>query len=320
MDGGRLDLQNSDPNPLNCQFDLQNCRAMDWDDLRYVLAIARGGTLSEAARQLGVNQTTVARRLAAAEASLGTRLFVRTDGAHRPTPAGEAAIVHGEQVERGFDAFERNVTGSDAVPSGTVRVTSVPVVVNRLLVPALPEFYRRHSAVQLELMAEPRDVSLTKREADIALRLARPQDGVALARRIGQLGYAVFAPATAAANDALPWINYVDDLAHLPQARWMEEAAPAGEPLPLRVGDVEAIVHAVQSGIGKSLLPCFLEGLVPGITRLGGPEPVLSREMWLLVHPDMRPLARIGAVIAWLEEVVRRCCVAREKAARRARH
>jgi DNA-binding transcriptional LysR family regulator len=292
---------------------------MDWNDLRYVLAIARGGTLSAAARQLGVNQTTVARRLAAAEASLGTRLFVRTDGAHRPTVAGEAAIAHGEQVERAFDAFERNVTGSDAVPSGTVRVTSVPVVVNRLLVPALPEFYRRHSTVRLELMAEPRDVSLTKREADIALRLARPQGGVALARRIGQLDYAVFGPTTGA-EEALPWISYVDDLAHLPQARWMEEAAPEGEPLPLRVGDVEAIVQAVQSGIGKSLLPSFLEGQVAGIRRLGTAQPVLSREMWLLVHPDMRPLARIDAVIAWLEEVVRRCCTSSGGVARRAKH
>jgi DNA-binding transcriptional LysR family regulator len=278
---------------------------MEWSDLRYILAIARAGTLSAAARQLGVNQTTVARRLAAAEASLGTRLFVRVEGAHRATEAGEAAVAHGERVERAFDAFEQGVTGGDAAASGTVRVTSVPLLVNRLLVPALPEFYRRHPMVRIELIAESRDLNLTKREADIALRLARPRGGVALARRIGRLDYAAFGPADAAAS-ALPWIGYVDDLAHLPQARWMAAAERKAAPLPLRVSDAEAILQAVQRGIGKSLLPCFLAGQVPGIARLGDKRPVLSRELWLLVHPDMRKLARIAAVIAWLEAVVQR--------------
>jgi DNA-binding transcriptional LysR family regulator len=279
---------------------------MEWGDLRYILAIARAGTLSAAARSLGVNQTTVARRLAAAESSLGARLFMRTEGNFRATAAGESALAQAERIEHAFDAFEQAVSGRDAVPQGTVRLTAVPIIMNRLLVPALPDFFRRHKTIRLELIAEPRDLNLTKREADIALRLARPRSGIALARRIGRLDYAVFGPHPASTEN-LPWITYADELAYLPQARWMAAADSAAGLSPLMVNDAEAIVQAVQAGLGKSLLPCFLSGQVPGVASLGPPIPVLSRELWLLVHPELRPLARISAVIDWLEAVIRRC-------------
>jgi DNA-binding transcriptional LysR family regulator len=280
---------------------------MNWDDLRYVLAVGRAGSLSATARLLGVNQTTVARRLAGAEVGLGARLFLRTDGRFRPTEAGEAALAQAERAEHAFGELERAVAGGDAVPTGTVRVTTVPLLANRLLVAALPALHARHERVRVELIAEPRDLSLTKREADIALRLARPHSGTALARRIGRLDYVVFGP-DPAPRHTLPWISYVDDLAHLPQARWMAAAERASVvPAPLAANDAEAILQAVQAGLGKSLLPCFLAGQVPCVAPLGGRAPVLSRELWLLVHPDLRPLARVAAVIAWLEATVRRC-------------
>lgn len=275
---------------------------MNWNDLRYVLTVARVGTLSAAARRLGVNQTTVARRLAVAEAALGARLFDRVGGALHPTKAGEAAIARGEQVEQQLDALERAIAGTDAVPAGLVRLTSVPILVNRLLIPALFELYSRHPGLRVELIAEPRNLSLTRREADIALRLARPERGPALARRIGRLDYAVFALRRRKAQ-ALPWITYEEGLGHLPQARWMAAAARDGGLAPLQANDAEAILQAVRAGLGKSLLPSFLASQEPGLERLSGPKPILSREMWLLVHRELRPQARIGAVISWLEAV-----------------
>ncbi len=277
---------------------------MDWSDLRYVLAVARAGTLAEAARRLGVDQTTVARRLAAAQTALGARLFDRRDGTLHPTAAGEAALTRAERIAREVEALEAAIAGDDAQIAGTVRITAVPILANRLLVPALPALAARHPALALELIAEARNLSLTRRDADIALRLARPERGTALARRIGQLDYAVFAPSRRG-RTALRWITYEESLAHLPHARWIAaEVARGGVLAPLRVSDAEALVEAVRAGLGRTLLPCFLDGCAPGLRQVGAP--VLTRELWLMVHPELRHQARIATVIDWIEATVTR--------------
>jgi DNA-binding transcriptional LysR family regulator len=276
---------------------------MDWSDLRYILTVARAGTLAAAARRLGVNQTTVARRLTAADAALGSRLFERRDGVLHPTKAGEAAIARAAQVEQEVAALERGIGDADAVAAGIVRLTAVPILVNRLLIPAVPQLLARHP-LRLELIAEPRNLSLTRREADIALRLARPESGAALARRIGRLDYAVYGPRQRTA-DALPWITYEEGLSHLPQARFIAAAACAEETAPLLLNDAEAIVQAVRAGLGKSLLPCFVGEREPGLRRFF--RVVLAREIWLMVHRDLRAQPRIAAVIDWLMELMPAC-------------
>jgi DNA-binding transcriptional LysR family regulator len=223
----------------------------------------------------------------------------------RPTREGEAAIARAAQIEREVEALGRGIGGADAEPAGVVRLTTVPILANRLLVPALPDLFAEHPLLQIELIAESRNLHLTRREADIALRLARPEAGTALARRIGQLDYAVYAPVRGAAAD-LPWITYEDGLGHLPQARWIAAQAQPRAPAPLRVNDAEAILHAVRAGLGKSLLPCFVAEGAKDLARIGA-RVVLSREVWLVVHRDLRAQGRIAAVIGWLEAAVRTC-------------
>lgn len=276
-------------------------QGMEWSDLRFVLAVARAGTLSGAARRLGVNQTTVSRRLAAAETSLRARLFDRGEGLFRPTKAGDEILRRAAQIEAEIDAIERGIGGSDTIIAGSVRVTAVPILVNRLLIPALPKLYAAHPGLQVELIAEPRNLRLTRREADIALRLARPESGDALARRIGRLDYAVYTPARK--TGALPWITYDESLSHLPQARWIAAAAK-NEPPKLLVNDAEAILQAVGAGLGRSLLPCVAAENDKRLRRMSGTKPVLSREIWLLVHRELRAQARIAAVIDWLDHAV----------------
>jgi DNA-binding transcriptional LysR family regulator len=275
-------------------------QSMEWGDLRYLLAIARSGTLSAAARRLGVNQTTVSRRLAAAQSALRTRLFTRGDGTFVPTTAGEAVLQRAAAVEAEMQAIERGIAGGDAIAAGSVRLTAVPILVNRLLIPAVPRLHARHPRLQLELIAEARNLRLTRREADLALRLARPDSGDALARRIGRLDYAVYAPARG--TRSLSWITYEEGLAHLPQARWMAEAARTEGLSPVLVNDAEAIHAAIAAGLGKSVLPCFAGDADARLRRLG--KPVLSREIWLLVHRELRAQARIGAVIDWLQALL----------------
>lgn len=280
--------------------------ALNWNDLRHVLAVSRCQSLAAAARRLGVNESTVGRRVALAEQRLGARLFERSHGAFHPTEAGQAAIASAERVELEIQAVETAISGADRIAAGTVRVTSVPIIVNRVLMPGLPRLLRDHPQLRIELVAEPRDLSLTKREADIAVRLARPRDDVrAFARRIGRLDYAVYAPSnTKTPTDALPWITYDDSMADLPQWRWMAERSDRAPP-PVAVNDAEAILQGVKAGLGKSLLPTAIADGEPGLARHPSDAPPLSRELWLMVHPELRDLTRIRVVMDWLVGIVR---------------
>jgi len=274
----------------------------NWDDLRHVLAAARARSLAGAARLLGVNQTTVARRIARAERDWGVRLFERTAGALVPTEAGATAVGEAERIERAMQAVDGRITGRDDLAAGSVRLTTVPIIANRILVPALPALARRHPALRIELIADPRDLSLSRREADIALRLARPSsDARALARRVGHLSYAVYAAREADAA-GLAWLSYVDDMADLPQARWIaEQSRRDGAPPPaLLANDAETLLRAVRAGLGKTLLPTVIGDRDPDLARVDDAPGAPSREMWLMVHPDLRELARIRVVIDWV--------------------
>ena len=281
----------------------------NWDDLRFFLAAARGGSFAAAARSLGVNESTTARRIARAERRLGTRLFERLKGRLDLTPAGERLRDRAEAVEREVEAAEVALSGADRQALGKVRVTAVPLLVNRVLLPALPSLLSDHPDLSLEFIAEPRDLSLTKREADLALRLARPAKELrAVARRVGYLSFAVYAPAGPVSAAALPWITYADAMADLPQARWIaQETARAGrsgsEAAPrVLVNDAEAILAAVEAGLGKSLLPVALGDSNPALRRLGAGPASLRREIWLMTHPELKDLPRIKAVTDWLVE------------------
>ncbi len=281
-------------------------QGLNWNDLRFVLAVARCQSLAGAARRLGVNETTVGRRVAEAEQRLGARLFERSLGLFQPTEAGRAVVAGAERVELEVQAVEATTSGADRLAAGAVRLTSVPIVVNRVLVPALPQLLRDHPQLRVELIAEPRDLSLTKREADIALRLARPRKDVrAVARRIGRLDYGVYGPARKTTGP-LPWITYEDDMANLPQWRYMAERPVRGgeTPPPVTVNDAEAILQSVKAGLGKSLLPVAIADREPGLVRLSGDPSPLSRELWLMVHPELRNLTRIRVVVDWLVSAV----------------
>lgn len=279
---------------------------LNWGDLKYVLAVARSRSLAGAARLMGVNETTVARRIAQAEFRLEARLFERNEGEMHPTEAGAVAVAGAERVELEVQSVEGKISGADRKAAGSVRLTSVPIITNRILAPALPRLLKHHPRLKIELIADPRDLSLTKRESDIALRLARPQrDARAVTRRIGHLSYAVYGPARRK-PELLPWITYVEAMADLPQARWIAAKAGRGHKLaqPLLVNDAETLIQSVRAGIGKSILPIPIGDREPGLVRLDDGGVAHSRELWLMVHPELRELVRIRVVIDWLVSVI----------------
>jgi DNA-binding transcriptional LysR family regulator len=288
---------------------------INWNDLRYVLAVGRAGTLAGAARVLGVNETTVGRRIAAIEDVLGVHLFDKVQGGKLPpTKAGTKAISQAEVIEQRVLALRDEIAGGDSEIAGTVRLTAVPILVNRLLVPASRQLIDRCPQLHVEIVADFRDLSLVKREADIAVRLAAPKKGTGnalLARKIGLLKYDVYAAAPLAASNAsnLPWIAYESTMGHIPQAKWLsEEVDRSSEPIAgFSFNDAEGLMHAVRAGLGKSLLPCIVADADPQLRRITGvaSDELRCREVWILTHPDQRSLARVNTVIDWLESIFR---------------
>ena len=192
--------------------------------------------MAGAGRRLAVDQTTVARRLRAVPSRPWLSPPSSALMALLPTRVGEAMIARAAEIEAHIDDLKDGVADGDAAPAGVVRVTAVPIVANRILIPAMPGFVAEHPAIRLELNAEGRNVSLVRHEADIAIRLSRPeQAGASLTKRIGQLEYAVYG-ARGRSPDRLPWIGYHEGLSHLPQARWIATASTPSTRATLSVG------------------------------------------------------------------------------------
>jgi DNA-binding transcriptional LysR family regulator len=277
--------------------------ALEWGDLRVLLAVARGKSLRASATSLHVDQSTVARRVAALESALGVRLFERIGGAMTATRVGEAVIGEAELIEHHVLSIQEQVTNQDTVIAGSVRVTTVSTIANHILVPAMAELRTRHPALCIELISDNENLSITRREADIAVRFARPsKDDEMLCHRVGDIEYAAFT-AAGTCRDDLPWLTYNDATANVPQARWIAATSLEERPAPLLANDGEALLYAVRSGVGKSLLPIFLQNHFGDLQMLPQYGTVLSREVWLIVHPRIRRLARIQAVMTWIASV-----------------
>ncbi|WP_193185421.1 LysR family transcriptional regulator [Nisaea sediminum] len=279
---------------------------MNWYDLQVLAAVQRGGSVAAAARLLGIDQTTVSRRIAQLQEAAGIDLVIR--GSQRRlalTPLGEEIAERALAMEREADAAASLLGDRRKAVAGTVRLTAVPMLVNHLLAPASGALFSAHPELTLELVPENRDLSLTRREADLALRLARPETGGSdvKARRIGTLFYRAYE--TQSGTGGVAWILYEAAMAHLPHARWLaRRARRVGESVSgLRVGDAESALEAVAAGIGRSILPTMI---ADGDSRLQvfdpvDAEPFAEREVWLLSHAQQPNAAAIGAVSSWLE-------------------
>ncbi|WP_120631581.1 LysR family transcriptional regulator [Ruegeria sp. EL01] len=283
----------------------------DWNDLKYLLALHREGKLTQAGRTLGVSETTVARRIKTLEQSLGTTLFLRSaSGRYEPTDAALHILTHAETIEASNAAL-REVSGESANgASGSVRISSVPIIVNRLLVPGLAALERLHPSLTVELVPTSFNLDLSKREADLAVRFARPSEGGlrTKAQKLGELSFAAYAASFISPDQhaELRWITYDEAHLDLPQARWLESAAKSsGLRANLKVVDAETGMQAVAEGIGKALLP---RAIAAGDARLReveqeGDAKYPTREVWLLSHVDQTSRLSIKAVKAWLSSL-----------------
>lgn len=282
---------------------------MNWDDLRVFLALADSGSLSATARKLGVDHSTVARRVAALEADLGVRLFDRLPRGYAPTAEGEEFAVLARRVEDGVLAVERHARGQPGEPAGVVRLSAPPAFSSSFLAPRLAGLRRTLPKLVVELVGDVRAVSLTRREADLALRLQRPEDDGLVARRIGAMGYGLYATRDYLdGRDEADWefIGYDDSMDHVPQQRWLRQVA-GRRPFVFRANDLMSLRAAAAAGVGIAAIPHFLgrmdAALIQAVPAAGLPPPQ-PRELWLLVHGDLRRSARVRAVMDALVSII----------------
>lgn len=277
----------------------------EWDDLRLMAAIRASGTTAGAARRLGIDQTTAARRLERLERAAGLTLFDRIDRRLRARPAVEAVAGELDEIAAAVARIEARLGDERSTLSGTVVVSTVDLVATRLLAPALGGFRVDHPGVRLEFDVADANVSIAAREADVAVRLGRPQGDVALTRRIGALAFGFYGPAAAADPARAPLAAYGEGLAHVGESRWIAARLP-DEPIALRCDRASVLAEAVAAG-HRAVLPRLVGDGDPRLVRLDDGSPGAApppREVWLLVHPERRGERAVAAVVAWIETTV----------------
>lgn len=265
----------------------------DWDDLRHFLAVARRGSVRAAAADLRVTHSTVSRRIDAFEERLGVRLFERLPGGYLLTASGEEMRVSAERIEREMDAANRRLAGRDTRLSGVLRVTLPDSLAQCLLMPDIVAFGAAHPAIELDLRVSSSMADLTRREADVAIRLSNDPPGHLVGRRLLRYARAIYASndyVAARTAGAYAWIGWDDPV---PDPQWVREGSYPRVPARNRLANTMVQFAAAKAGMGIALLPCYMADVEPTLRRLPPATPMPDRDVWLLTHEDLRHTARV---------------------------
>ena len=288
---------------------------LDWDDLRFFLSVQRHGSLSAAARELDVAQSTVGRRLASLETSLGVRLLDRTPEGYVLTPAGHDVRDKAQRLEVEARALERSVGGQDTRVSGLVRVVCAEAMAAHILAPSLAAFHGQNADVLVELIPHTLDLSLAMRDAELSVRLTQPNQHDLVIRRIGSMAFGLYAsPAyleshgkpdfeTKCAGHSL--IRQLNDVENSPQFGWLADATTRAK-IVFQTSSHEAAVSAALEGSGLACLARFRADREGGrLVNLGPLTQPPTAGIWLVVHKDSKDTARIRAVMDHITGSVR---------------
>jgi DNA-binding transcriptional LysR family regulator len=276
---------------------------LDWDDIRYFVELARQGKLSATARVLDVEHSTVARRIGVLEARLGVRLFDRLPKHWALTVEGEELLAQARRVED--EALFARAGAGAATLRGVVRLSAPPTFASSFLVPHLGALRARWPALTLEIIGEIRQADLYRREADLALRMARPEQPGLAARPLAQMGYGLYATRGwfERPHDEWEFIGYGEAMKDTPQQAWLAKFA-AGRPYAFWTNDAAAMLAACRAGLGVAVLPHFLGRGDPLLALHPDHTHVLSRPLWLAVHPDVRRSPRVTLMADLLADLL----------------
>lgn len=279
-------------------------------DLDVVLALARGGTLASAGERLGVDASTVFRSLQRIERGLGRSLFERGRSGYRPLELAAQLAAHAEEIEATLEAARAATEAAPGRVSGTVRITSTDTVLHGLIAPALNGLRQVHPLLAFDLHTGNELASLTRRDADIAVRATKRPPQHLVGKQLGTLRVAVYAARRRGAprwadveSGAVDWIAPDDALPEHPSVVWRKRHWPRLVPR-YRVGSIQSVLELVALGLGVGIVPLFLAEGRSDLTRLTEPLADAETELWLLAHPESRHLRRVSTVYAHLAQQV----------------
>lgn len=271
---------------------------IEWDDVRYFLAVARGGSVRSAAEHLGVNHSTILRRIAQLEKRLGTQMFERLPSGYRMTDAGEEVLELAQQMEASSNQLQARVLGRDQSARGLLRVTLAPTLATHLLMPDFAEFARRHPEVELDILSLDEPVNLTNREADVAIRVVYDRNklppnlhGLKGPDLFGAVYMSrdLLAAWRAGKHHRIRWI--VKD--NIGISDWALDSEVRPTDVPFRITTADAQIAAVRQGVGMTTLPCFVGDAEPSLTRVPGSKLHMHGTLWLLTQGETRKTKRV---------------------------
>lgn len=289
-----------------------------WDDFRLVKAIADARGLTGAATLVGVNHSTVFRRLGQIEDAVGNRLFERHRTGYVPTPVGDEMVALAARLDTDITAFTRRLAGKEIAPAGELRVTTNDTLLVHLLTPIFARFRARCPTIQLDVVLSNHALNLSRRDADVAIRATDSPPDTLVGRRAARIAWALYGRTTEFSGTPPPegellasqdWVSLGDDLSHVRAVQFVRRHVPP-ERIAYRVNTVLGLAEAIEAGLGIGHLPCFIGDGHPGLARLGPPNPDFAADLWLLTHPDLRHSPRVRLFLDF---------VAAEIGARRAR-
>ncbi len=288
-------------------------RDFDWNDLRSFLAVARSGRLTVAAARLGLDHTTLSRRIGALEHALKAKLFDRSPSGYSATDQGRTLMPIAEEMERLALAAQESVGGSAGHVDGTVRIGAPEGFGSYFLAPRIAALKDAFPQLTVQLVAASAVFSLSKRDADVVVSVSRPPAGRLTVSKLIDYDLGLYAApaylercppvATAADLGRHRFVSYIGDLLHFPELDFLQHVAPAGS-TSVQSSNLVAQLRATLAGAGLCVLPAFLASEEKGLVRVLPGEVSLTRSLWLIVHQDLAELARIKAVVRFVREEV----------------
>jgi DNA-binding transcriptional LysR family regulator len=283
---------------------------LNWDDLQFLLAIREQGSASSAARTLGVDKATVARRVTQLEQTLGVRLLSRRSSGWQPTSAGERAAHVAREIERQITELRSGYASQFGSPRTPVSVTAPHWFCSKLLLPALPKLIEQGPWLDVSVVATSRVLNLPQREADVALRNSRPEHGDFVVRRAGELGSALYAAKSYLKRHRLPqrredWaehriVAYPDRITYVPGFRWFNEIGAQASKI-VRIDDAQALTEALKAGLGVGVVPCFLGDAERELQRLG--DELHLETIWLVSPAEAASTRSVKMTSSFVAEV-----------------
>ncbi|MFC5300416.1 LysR family transcriptional regulator [Azospira restricta] len=284
---------------------------IDWDNLRIFLAVARSQSALEAAGQLELDHSTVTRRLHRLEKEIGSKLFDRTTQGHRLTPTGDRLLEAVERIDNALSTVDAEIGGDSQVLTGQVRLGATEGFGSFFLAPHLADFCARHPGITVDLLPVPRFVNLSKREADLAVSIERPESGAYVVCKLADYRLQLYAtrhyldrnPTISTLSDLQMhrFIGYVDELTFSTELRYLSKLAP-GAAVKLRSTSIVAQFFAARQGHALAVLPSFIGNTSPDLIPVLPRTVEVVRSFWLIAPSERREIARVRALWDFLRE------------------